>query len=144
MLTERLAEIRARLEKATPGEWEWSGDDLIQSASGESVLDIWPRMDGGKLEIGLDVTRYDRDLIAHAPADLRFLLQVVEEIERNRRLVAYMERNPSHVFGPDYQKGRREALEGVLRDIDRIAKEAGDAEIDRMIAERKEAQHEDA
>ena len=80
MLTERLAEIRARLEKATPGKWEWSGDDLIQSACGESVLDIWPRMDEGKLEIKLDITPYDRDLIAHAPADLRFLLRVVEAV----------------------------------------------------------------
>jgi hypothetical protein len=80
----RLAEIRARLEKATPGPWLAHGD-LVWSAEGKATICAVsePR--------GSDVVRYVRlefgkgykeafanaDLIAHAPADIAYLLDAL-------------------------------------------------------------------
>jgi hypothetical protein len=54
-MPDRLAEIRARLDAATPGEWPF----------GEMVRHLLPP---------------DADLIAHAPADIAWLLAEVERL----------------------------------------------------------------
>jgi hypothetical protein len=73
--TDRLQEIRARLDAATPGPWLYPEDDptRIQASDGVSVAVITRRVD-------------DADLIAHAPADLAWLLDKVEELTKRVRM----------------------------------------------------------
>lgn len=71
-MPDRLAEIRARLDAATPGPWVYPEDDLtrIQASDGVSVAVITRRID-------------DADLIAHAPADIAWLLDEVEQLRES-------------------------------------------------------------
>ena len=62
-----LDAIRRRLDAATPGPWD---------------AEQW-----GNLFVMVDMQRPDADLIAHAPEDLRLLLDVVEEWRCVRALV---------------------------------------------------------
>ncbi len=76
-----LDAIRARVEAATPGEWEIAYEDAEDgdlwssgvSTSDEDVIAV----DGGHLL----VTHDDLTLITHAPADIRALL---DELQRER------------------------------------------------------------
>ena len=86
-MTDRLTEIRARLDAATPGPWVVTGQEILTVAvDGQTgweslVADVWHR-------------DRDADLIAHAPADIAWLL---DEVERLRA----QERGPVHmVTGP--------------------------------------------
>jgi len=72
--TDRLQEIRARLDAATPGPW------IIYEDEETGQLDPWD--DEGMHPI-LD-SQSNADLIAHAPADIAWLL---DEVERSRRTV---------------------------------------------------------
>mgnify|MGYP000676824464 CR=1 FL=1 len=93
---ERIAEIRARVDAATPGPWdERRQDDYACSA----YYSIW----GGETEvIATDwndvqyppTRRADCDLIANAPADLAYLLA---ENARLRERVAALEVVAGHV-----------------------------------------------
>lgn len=71
MTPERLAEIRARVEKRTPGTWQWSDCDELIAQDGDDFASViygsisWPE---------------DRDLIANAPQDLADLLAEVERL----------------------------------------------------------------
>ena len=71
MTPERLAEIRERVEKRTPGTWQWSDCDELIAQDGDDFASViygsisWPE---------------DRDLIAHAPQDLTDLLAEVQRL----------------------------------------------------------------
>ena len=75
MTQERLAEIRERVEKRTPGTWQWSDCDELIAQDGDDFASViygsisWPE---------------DRDLIANAPQDLADLLA---EVKRLRALL---------------------------------------------------------
>lgn len=69
---DRVAEIRERLEKATPGEW--------RRYDHAGPWHIWRDAGEGESHIAGDVlTDGDADLIAHAPSDLSWALDVIEE-----------------------------------------------------------------
>ena len=103
MTDERMAAIQARLDARTPGEWqvnkdEYADDNLIWNMSGEcdeskhghhsydgsswistacdDCMIIEPES-GGSLKI----KPADTNLIAHAPADIGYLLAKVERLE---------------------------------------------------------------
>jgi hypothetical protein len=87
---ERETEIRARLEAATPGPWE-----VVDYRRGDSESDTWLGVIQGAFEI-LDerfqvghvkysalppkVNIANAALIAHAPGDLAFLLELVSSL----------------------------------------------------------------
>lgn len=78
---DRIAEIRARLDAATPGEW------CAVEIDGHLSSPTIEKKSGGILArmTHYHPMRADAELIAHAPADLRFLL------EQNERLRAALE-----------------------------------------------------
>lgn len=96
---ERVREIRARLEAATPGPWGvYNGTDVFGPHGGDSGdgakaddNDGWQVADcavgltsyaGDFVPLGHAVRIANAHLIAHAPADLRWLLDRVERLER--------------------------------------------------------------
>jgi hypothetical protein len=71
-VTGREAEIRARLEAATPGPWE------VQAALGTGLLHVsHADSEVGRPPIAQFAEAADAALIAHAPADLAYLLDRV-------------------------------------------------------------------
>lgn len=68
--TARLAGVRERLRTATPGPWDWRLADTLH--------DEGPILAGRAL-LASEVHRHDAALIANAPADLAFLLALVDE-----------------------------------------------------------------
>lgn len=70
----RLASIEARLDAATPGPWEFDETTSIIDAGEVSVAHVHITHD--------DSGSANADLIAHAPADLRYLLDRVRELEK--------------------------------------------------------------
>jgi hypothetical protein len=111
MLTERLSEIRARLEKATPGEW-----GLKECSHGGAIV----TRDGSQSHIQI-VPLGDAEIFAHAPADLRFLLRVVEKVQEWHGRSMYGWANEA----TDYARGYIAALSHLMAEIEDIAKEAG-------------------
>jgi hypothetical protein len=73
--TDRLQEIRARLDAATPGPW------IIHEDEETGQLDPWD--DDGMHPI-LD-SQSNADLIAHAPDDIAWLLQEVARLTLQER-----------------------------------------------------------
>lgn len=76
-MTDRLQEIRARLDAATPGPWEVleeSFDYTSVRTSDYSGTYAVVYSDEGR-----PVHRPDADLIAHAPGDIAYLLDRVEK-----------------------------------------------------------------
>ena len=84
----RLAEIEQRLQAATPGPWfahyEQDGEPTIPFVS-DSDDEEWD----GRLLLNVDSDREDADaaFIAHAPDDIRYLL---EQVRRLRGLLRYL------------------------------------------------------
>ncbi len=79
----RIEEIKAQLEAITPGEWEWwtscSWRRLgVKDDYGNHVIRPWVASDGHP---DIECTPGDRDFIAHAPENIRYLLARVEELE---------------------------------------------------------------
>lgn len=98
-MTDRLAEIEARLSAATPGPWEWV-PSAVYAAS--HVL-------GGAGEQGFPVLRTaasgwaipaDAELIAHAPADLAALVAVVREVAALHQRDTWSDCGRCHVAWP--------------------------------------------
>jgi hypothetical protein len=78
---DRLAEIQARLDAATPGPWEWfrRGDELgyrRPDRTIERVIGLRFNNDG---DAEPDIPAQNEALIISAPADLAFLLAIVRE-----------------------------------------------------------------
>lgn len=66
-MNNRISEIKARLEKATPGPWvEYDAKVYVER---------------GSVKIALPMGRKDAEFIAHAPEDIRFLLNVIEKLQ---------------------------------------------------------------
>lgn len=81
-MSDRLAEIRARLDAATPGPWEERAQDDSRCMAYSSIWAVAP----GRPAVEIVATDWnddgypqpvqaDCDLIAHAPADIAYLLE---------------------------------------------------------------------
>lgn len=66
-----LAPIRERLAKATPGPWKFTGNDT-------TAIDEVNTVSTDQYYIAIKMGEADGKLIAHAPEDLRRLIEVVE------------------------------------------------------------------
>ena len=75
-MTDRLDEIRARAEAATPGPW---GQGNINSGDGISLLDVYSEH-AGYVKVASVWDSEDRDFIAHAREDIPYLLAEVERL----------------------------------------------------------------
>jgi hypothetical protein len=80
-MSDRLSEIRARLDKATPGPWEDydPGDGTHRLYAPNEVKLLGPLGEGRVLRAA------DAELIAHAPEDIRWL---AGEVDRLRVLLS--------------------------------------------------------
>ncbi len=77
-MSDRLAEIRGRLEAATPGPW-WHTNDGWIMAEGGLTIQHW---NSDKLQDGIKFGNpKDIDFIANAPTDIRYLLDEVERLQ---------------------------------------------------------------
>ena len=74
-MPDRLAEIRARLDAATPGPWENTDDWSVVTAVVRQRSKWLPDYEMPVADVGQPV---NADLIAHAPADIAWLLDEVE------------------------------------------------------------------
>lgn len=102
-MSDRLDEIRARLQAATPGPWcaencgEKSNEYVVGVAFAaddencERPLSGWPKFydgDGNEIAARTDMvaaemaTRADADFIAHAPEDIAYLLGEVARLSQ--------------------------------------------------------------
>lgn len=75
-ILQRLEEIEARAEKATPGRWKWSSGFLIALREGCNELVLltdWDRQIHGRKE-------EDEGFIAHAREDVPWLCQIVRQL----------------------------------------------------------------
>ena len=110
-MSDRIEEIRERLEKATPGPWEDDGVNVTQ-ANGEWV-DVTPsRVECMSYCYGGSVERMkddDRTFIANAPADVAFLLAEVERLEREK--------------ADAWDEGHRVGMSGWLESVNPYRKE---------------------
>ena len=98
-MTDRLDEIRARAEAATPGPWK-QGD--INSRGVISRFDVYSEH-AGYVDVASVWNSEDRDFMAHAREDIPYLLA---EVERLRSLLAVVEctdqyKNPWNQNCPD-------------------------------------------
>ena len=88
-MSDRLSEIRERLEAATPGPWEYFGEALmgsvIRGGNQPSILGVAVDPDESQERrrecMGKNWCR-DAHFIANAPSDIRWLLERVEALER--------------------------------------------------------------
>lgn len=91
-MTDRIAEIQERLEKATPGPWESRGPmgyDFEYEVRTEDAeprnKHYWPmRICQTIRGQRSDADAANFDFIAHAPTDIKTLLRLLEEAERRR------------------------------------------------------------
>ena len=90
-MTDRLQEIRDRVAKATPGEWEWRFENPTTQRSayhhpsllGPHNEPICTANDGLGIDSEYAVcnSEHDADLIAHARQDIPYLLRRLEAAE---------------------------------------------------------------
>lgn len=83
-MTDRLQEIRARLDAATPGPWENTDDWSVVTAVVRQRSKWLPDYEMLVADVGQPV---NADLIAHAPADIAWLLDRLDELETERGAV---------------------------------------------------------
>jgi hypothetical protein len=84
-MQDRVNEIRERLNKATPGPWEWQEDILCKNEPFDLVLKPFYDDDNG--EISTCIFPNDRYFIANSPADISYLLdQITAMQEENAEL----------------------------------------------------------
>jgi hypothetical protein len=89
-IEQRLAEMRDRSERATPGPWvadvQQRGDCVVWGPDGAFLSNAqaephWlPAPDGSKRMVQFDVDRRDVEFIAHARTDLDDLRGAVEDV----------------------------------------------------------------
>jgi hypothetical protein len=84
MTDDRIAEIRARLDAATRGMPEWYEDAISDTLTRSSMA--WVYAEGGGRPVAAVPEQQDRDLIAHAPADIAWLLEQVNELTKRVRM----------------------------------------------------------
>lgn len=87
-MADRFEEIRARLDDATPGPWEWDwstlGSDIAEVA--EPSLSCGSYCLGGTARI--DIKAADAQFIANAPEDIAWLLDQVLLLKQERDIAA--------------------------------------------------------
>jgi hypothetical protein len=83
-MPDRLREIRSRLDAATRGLPEWYEDAISDTLTRSPMT--WVYAEGGGRPVAAVPEREDRDLIAHAPADIAWLLEQVEELTKRVRM----------------------------------------------------------
>jgi hypothetical protein len=71
-----LAAIEARLEKITPGPWEYdeTGSDPLFVKGNPDAMLVWPDFDFSRENISVKMENADGEFIAHAPTDIAALL----------------------------------------------------------------------
>ncbi len=131
----RISEIRARLEKATPGDWEYA------LGSGRNVMTaVMAFRDDGSMVFIADCLpdyalsskerdhRPDMEFIANAPADIAHLLERVAALEVERDGLRGWQNGQTHYVGCwrehrqcalttiDFEGARRERAELALRE----------------------------
>ena len=92
----RLAEIRARNEARTTGEWKWFvkkktvyGDEKIYLTNGNETIMHFGCDIREYPEAGCEPDEQDSNFIAHAPADITALLKLSDQLQAdNDRLEA--------------------------------------------------------
>lgn len=77
----RLSEIRERLEKATPGPWVMFGGGGYVSVGVHRVCEITEKIPGASHGPGWNQNSDNYQFIAHAPSDIRYLLEQLEGVE---------------------------------------------------------------
>ena len=90
-MTDRLQEIRDRVAKATPGEWEWRFENPTTKRSayhhpsllGPHNEPVCTANDGLGLdsEYSICTSGHDADFIAHSLTDIAYLLRLLEAAE---------------------------------------------------------------
>ena len=83
-MSDRLAEIRARLDARTPGEWVIEHGEYISAVGPHKFPHVIACVER-YTETGCD-HRKDAVFIAHAPADIAWLLDRVAELEKRVRM----------------------------------------------------------
>lgn len=119
----RLAEIKARSERATPGPWKADtgvrGDCVVWGPNGRFLLNAqaephWREYPGETRSVSFDVDARDVEFIAHNREDVPALVEALEGV-----LTAMDELDEARASGGIYTYGQiqqkiREAVEGVL------------------------------
>lgn len=80
-MSDRIAEIRTRLNAATPGPWS---RDPVLVYLGDDRGDHRVRSYPGLPTVAVSEQAADADLIAHAPADIAWLLEQYEWMSKER------------------------------------------------------------
>jgi len=73
-------QMKARLEAATPGPWEWDDDQWLEPNRGGYVLSNDSVVDKNRVE-PVTVSPENATLIAHAPTDLAKLHAALDAVE---------------------------------------------------------------
>jgi hypothetical protein len=134
-MSERLDEIKARLAAATPGPWRWSDTPIGEGATLRSpsvedeTVESWERahiIDDGSAggEYSSMLKAPDADLIAHAPADLAFLLEEVETAHAVERGLSQLLAAVAGWLGLDTSEEPCEPAEELREAIERLRTDA--------------------
>jgi hypothetical protein len=120
-LTEYLSEIKARLEKATPGPWHIG--HVSEIADGEFSADI----DGPNGEqIAASYFRANEPLLCNAPTDIAYLLSLVDRYRADRDSYAEalaVALRAGIFFGKEKVKVKAD-IEIILKDTEALRSEA--------------------
>ena len=117
-MADRLDEIQARVEAATPGPWEWDSDLCVMLAGYEGQDPV--------VGVRLSPRSFDADFIAHSREDVPFLLAevtkfraIIEEAANTLRATLDHENEVQEARNPqeDY-----ETYQGILAAWDILAK----------------------
>lgn len=118
----RAEEIRARLDAATPGSWDATTSEATMND--RNLYRFGPQ--SKPCVFHAQMRRADADLIAHAPADLAYLLGRIETLEGGREIEQTMLRNGAKLMTDmaDYQsrlraeRDRYRAVVDAVRSVD--------------------------
>ena len=109
----RLAEIRARVENATPGPWEWAAHTTVDG-------DKWAVFQGestSALAMNNDGWAPDAELIAASRTDLPALLAAVEAVMKRAGRWTSLDKPEGDDFQGGFNAGVKFAAGHILRDI---------------------------
>lgn len=99
-MSKRVEEIRARLENATPGVWN-------RLYGGMNVLRVFGERGGFKCIVADVRVPADADFIAHAPEDIKFLLDRIATLEAERPTVEKLDAMIEEVMPAIMEKADR-------------------------------------
>lgn len=82
-----LVSITARLNAATQGPWHWDDDRWLMTGNYGVVVGVTGPLQGPGEADSVNIGTADAEFIAHAPEDIRYLLERVGELEAQRDAV---------------------------------------------------------